>query len=208
METTGKVSQLHCVAVGITNQICNTEMMHARLSMSLLKTAPRMVVGRIATTTATITTTTTTTRLFSSRSVLLNSKSTTPEKTDAGIAHNLSEVNGPESLIGQGAKEGTIPTDLEQATGLERLELLGKLEGIDVFDTKPLDASRRGTMKDPIVIDSYDDYRYVGCTGSPAGSHQVMWLKPTVKQVARCWECGSVYKINPVGVQEPEHSHH
>lgn len=126
---------------------------------------------------------------------------TTPSPT---TAHNLAEVSGPETLIGPGAKEGTIPTDLEQATGLERLELLGKLEGIDVFDTKPLDSSRRGTMSDPIIVDSYDDYRYVGCTGSPAGSHQVMWLKPTVDQVARCWECGSVYKINPVGAP---HSH-
>ncbi|CAL9728150.1 cytochrome c oxidase subunit 4, mitochondrial [Monosporozyma unispora] len=176
--------------------------MQARLSMSLLKTtAPRMMTLRTAVPVSR--------RLFCSRSLLQNKQqahSSTPETT-TGTAHNLAEVNGPESLIGPGAKEGTIPTDLEQATGLERLELLGKLEGIDVFDTKPLDASRRGTMKDPIVVDSYDDYRYVGCTGSPAGSHQVMWLKPTVDQVARCWECGSVYKINPVGVPDPHHKH-
>ena len=37
-----------------------------------------------------------------------------------------------------------MPTDLEQATGLERLEILGKMEGIDIFDMKPLDASRLG----------------------------------------------------------------
>ncbi|CAI4061540.1 hypothetical protein SKDZ_07G0790 [Saccharomyces kudriavzevii ZP591] len=123
------------------------------------------------------------------------------------IAQNLAEVNGPETLIGPGAKEGTVPTDLDQETGLARLELLGKLEGIDVFDTKPLDSSRKGTMKDPIIIESYDDYRYVGCTGSPAGSHTIMWLKPTVNEVARCWECGSVYKLNPVGVPSDDHHH-
>lgn len=147
-------------------------------------------------------------RLLSYSRVSLNSasKSTTPDKVST--ATKLSEVNGPETLIGPGAKEGTIPSDLEQATGLERLELLGNLEGIEVFDTKPLDSSRRGTMDDPIIVDSYDDYRYVGCTGSPAGSHTVMWLKPTVDQVARCWECGSVYKVNPVGVQKPhDHEH-
>jgi hypothetical protein len=38
-----------------------------------------------------------------------------------------------------------VPTDLEQATGLERFEILGKMQGIDVFDMKPLDASRKGT---------------------------------------------------------------
>lgn len=43
-----------------------------------------------------------------------------------------------------GAQPGTVPTDIDQATGLERLEILGKMQGIDVFDMKPLDASRKG----------------------------------------------------------------
>lgn len=140
-------------------------------------------------------------RTFTTARVALQSKPAV--KT----AQSLSEVNGPETLIGPGAKEGEVPTDLEQATGLERLELLAKLEGIDLFDQKPLDSSRRGTMQDPIIVESYDDYRYVGCTGSPADSHNVMWLKPTVNQVARCWECGSVYKLKPVGVDTGDHHH-
>lgn len=138
-------------------------------------------------------------RTFTSSSTILNTSN--PIKT----ASSLSEVKGPENLIGPGAKEGTFPTDLDQATGLERLELLGKLEGIEVFDTKPLDSSRKGTMMDPIIIESFDDYRYVGCTGSPADSHVIEWLKPTVDKVARCWECGSVYKLKPVGVPQDEH---
>lgn len=48
--------------------------------------------------------------------------------------------------MGPGAPDGTVPTDLEQATGLERLELLGKLEGKDIFDMTPLDSSRKGTQ--------------------------------------------------------------
>jgi cytochrome c oxidase subunit 5b len=43
-----------------------------------------------------------------------------------------------------GAAPGTVPTDLEQATGLERFEILGKMQGVDVFDMKPLDSSRKG----------------------------------------------------------------
>lgn len=140
-------------------------------------------------------------RAFNTSRVFLQSK------TVAKTAQTLSEVNGPETLIGPGGKAGEIPTDLEQATGLERLELLAKLEGIEVFDLKPLDASRKGTMENPIEIESYDDYRYVGCTGAPADSHQVMWLKPTVNQVARCWECGSVYKLKPVGVKTDDGHH-
>lgn len=55
------------------------------------------------------------------------------------------EVRTEEDLIGPGAAPGTVPTDLEQSTGLERLEILGKMEGVDVFDMRPLDASRLGT---------------------------------------------------------------
>ena len=40
----------------------------------------------------------------------------------------------------------------QQATGLERFELLGKLEGVDVFDMKPLEMTRIGTPQDPIPI--------------------------------------------------------
>ena len=50
-----------------------------------------------------------------------------------------------DDLFPPGAEPGTIPTDLDQATGLERFEILGKMQGIDVFDMKPLDASRLGT---------------------------------------------------------------
>lgn len=49
-----------------------------------------------------------------------------------------------EDLLPPGGAPGTIPTDLDQATGLERFEILGKMQGIDVFDMKPLDASRKG----------------------------------------------------------------
>ena len=57
------------------------------------------------------------------------------------------EVKSEEDLLPPGAPPGTVPTDLEQATGLERLEILGKMEGIDIFDMKPLDASRKGMME-------------------------------------------------------------
>lgn len=62
------------------------------------------------------------------------------------------EANGPQpteiktvdDLTGPGAPPGVVPTDAEQSTGLERLEILGKMEGVDIFDMRPLDASRLG----------------------------------------------------------------
>jgi len=57
----------------------------------------------------------------------------------------LSEIKDEHDLLPPGGAPGTVPTDLEQATGLERLEILGKMQGVDVFDMRPLDASRVGT---------------------------------------------------------------
>lgn len=87
-----------------------------------------------------------------------------------------SEIKSEDDLLGPGARPGTVPTDLEQATGLERLEILGKMEGVDIFDMRPLDASRKGTMENPIMVRSAGDEQYAGCTGSPADSHVVTWL--------------------------------
>ena len=55
-------------------------------------------------------------------------------------------------IYGEGAKAGQIPTDENQSTGLERLQVLGAIEGVEVFDLKPLDSSRVGTLADPIKV--------------------------------------------------------
>jgi cytochrome c oxidase subunit 5b len=60
------------------------------------------------------------------------------------------EIKNEQDLIGPGAAIGTVPSDLEQATGLERLEILGKMQGVDIFDMKPLDASRKGRTRHAI----------------------------------------------------------
>lgn len=61
-----------------------------------------------------------------------------------GFLSRTTEIKTEDDLIPPGAKPGTIPTDYLQATGLERLELIGKMQGIDIFDMRPLDASRKG----------------------------------------------------------------
>ncbi|EGE07378.1 hypothetical protein TEQG_06363, partial [Trichophyton equinum CBS 127.97] len=105
-------------------------------------------------------------------------------------------------------KPGTVPTDLEQSTGLERLELLGKMQGIDIFDQKPLDASRLGTIQDPIIVKSAGEEHYVGCTGYPADSHTVIWLTVSKdRPIERCSECGNTIKMDYVGPKEDPHAH-
>ncbi|KAM0281818.1 hypothetical protein ACHAQH_003307 [Verticillium albo-atrum] len=121
----------------------------------------------------------------------------------------FAQIKSEDDLIGAGAKAGTIPTDLEQSTGLERLEILGKMEGVDIFDMRPLDASRTGTMENPINVRSAGDEQYLGCTGSPADSHVVKWLTISRERpIERCPECGSVYNMEYVGPQDDGHGHH
>ena len=69
-------------------------------------------------------------------------------------------------IFGEGAKPGEIPTDENQSTGLERLQVLGAIEGVEVFDFKPLDSSRIGTLADPIKVFSMVSARRVPYTVS------------------------------------------
>ncbi|PQE15588.1 Cytochrome c oxidase subunit 4 mitochondrial protein [Rutstroemia sp. NJR-2017a BBW] len=142
-----------------------------------------------------------------------------------GLIRRTLEIKNEADLVGPGAAPGTIPTDIEQATGLERLEILGKMQGVDVFDMKPLDSSRKGTLDNPIIVKSYGDEQYAGCTGYPVDSHITIWLalrwlclSPitalTMSQmsrdrpVERCPECGNVLKMEYVGPTEDVHDHH
>ncbi|KAJ4287058.1 Cytochrome c oxidase subunit 4 [Collariella sp. IMI 366227] len=120
----------------------------------------------------------------------------------------LSEIKTEADLIGPGAQPGTVPTDVEQSTGLERLEILGKMEGVDIFDMRPLDSSRLGTMQNPVMVRSAGEEQYAGCTGVPADSHNVIWLTMTRERpIERCPECGSCYKMEYVGPEEDPHAH-
>ncbi|OCK83395.1 cytochrome c oxidase polypeptide IV mitochondrial precursor [Lepidopterella palustris CBS 459.81] len=130
-------------------------------------------------------------------------------KEPTGQMKKLEEITSEEDLLPPGAARGTVPTDLEQSTGLERLEILGKMQGIDIFDMKPLDSSRKGTLDHPIVVKSFGDEQYAGCTGYPADSHVVHWLTMSRdRPVERCPECGNVLKMEYVGPQDDGHGHH
>lgn len=121
------------------------------------------------------------------------------------------DIRSPDDLLAPGAAPGTIPTDLDQAVGLERLEILGKMQGVDIFDMKPLDASRLGTLDNPIIVKSAGEENYAGCTGFPADSHNVIWLTVSrTRPIERCPECGNVLKMEYIGPQEDDshHDHH
>ncbi|CAL5870136.1 uncharacterized protein PFLUO_LOCUS4371 [Penicillium psychrofluorescens] len=145
-------------------------------------------------------------RPFSSSVARRNDKKWAPKQE--GKVLPFDEIKNEDDLIAPGAKPGTVPTDISQATGLERLELIGKMQGIDIFDMRPLDASRKGTLDNPIIVTGAGDEQYAGCTGYPADSHQVNWLTVSRERpIERCNECGNVVKLNYVGPEEDPHAH-
>ncbi|WFD29360.1 Cytochrome c oxidase subunit 4 [Malassezia sp. CBS 17886] len=105
----------------------------------------------------------------------------------------------PPIIQGPGAAPGQVATDMDQSTGIERFEYLGDLNGIDVFDQEPLDASRYGTMKNPIVVPSMYPERIIGSTGFPADSFEPIWLTLRRNHTARCPRSGNVYVMNYMG---------
>ncbi|KAH7419139.1 subunit IV of cytochrome c oxidase [Cadophora sp. MPI-SDFR-AT-0126] len=147
-------------------------------------------------------------RSFTSSIVRREAAPTPASGSNDSKIKKFQDIKSEEDLIGPGAAPGTVPTDLEQATGLDRLEILGKMQGVDIFDMKPLDASRLGTLDNPIVVKSFGDEQYAGCTGFPADSHNVIWLTMSRERpVERCPECGNVLKMDYVGPQEDPHAH-
>ncbi|KAG0167754.1 Cytochrome c oxidase subunit 4 [Apophysomyces sp. BC1015] len=124
-------------------------------------------------------------------------------RLSGAVAHNDVEKN-----LGPGAAPGTVPTDVEQATGLERLEILAKLEGREYFDTAPLNMTHHGTFENPMVVKSHDPVRFVGCTGYPAESHETIWISVDKSHGHdRCPECGSVFSLDFVGSEDDAHHH-
>lgn len=104
--------------------------------------------------------------------------------------HDLAEAsNEGQIMIGPGAAPGTVPTDEDQSTGLERFELLHKLQGEEPFFNDPVEITHFGTMEKPIMIKSLFSTRIVGCTGL-GDAHETLWMNIHKDKVGRCKECG------------------
>lgn len=103
------------------------------------------------------------------------------------------------AVVGPGASDPSlIATTYEQAAGAERLELLGELSGRSAFLTEPLKVDHYGTLKDPIMVDSVEGRRLVGCTGFPKYSHDPMWFWVAEGEPMRCIDCGQAFRINKI----------
>ena len=90
--------------------------------------------------------------VFTGRASVARTSSLFRSLSTSAIRHSDDHHAAAPSIYGVGAKPGEIPTDEGQSTGLDRVQVLGLLEGVDVFDLEPLDSSRIGTLANPIKV--------------------------------------------------------
>ncbi|XP_053126202.1 cytochrome c oxidase subunit 5B, mitochondrial [Hemicordylus capensis] len=104
---------------------------------------------------------------------------------------------GPLRLAGasRSMSVGGIPTDEEQATGLERKVMEALEKGLDPYSVLP-PKRYAGTKEDPHIVPSVTDKRIVGCICEEDNS-TVIWFWVHKGEVHRCPSCGAHYKLVP-----------
>jgi cytochrome c oxidase subunit 5b len=67
----------------------------------------------------------------------------------------------------------------------------------------------KGTIDNPVIVRSFGEEQYIGCTGVPADTHEILWLVATRdRPIERCGECGNVIKMEYVGPELGHDDHH
>mmetsp|Transcript_46197 Transcript_46197/g.92338 ORF Transcript_46197/g.92338 Transcript_46197/m.92338 type:complete len:98 (+) Transcript_46197:302-595(+) len=90
---------------------------------------------------------------------------------------------------------------MDQATGLERAELLAENEGKNLFDVQPVGAF--GTKENPVIVESIYEERIMGCPGGCAsgdttGFNELRWFIVKREKPYVCPECSQVFKLKQV----------
>ncbi|XP_022604412.1 cytochrome c oxidase subunit 5B, mitochondrial [Seriola lalandi dorsalis] len=99
----------------------------------------------------------------------------------------------PAPALTRSMATGGIPTDEEQATGLERIIMENMKEGKDPYNMmKPKAYS--GTKDDPNIVPSITNKRIVGCVCEEDNT-AVVWFWIHEGEAQRCPSCGSYYKL-------------
>ncbi|XP_028852373.1 cytochrome c oxidase subunit 5B1 [Denticeps clupeoides] len=101
----------------------------------------------------------------------------------------------PAQAAVRGMAAGGIPTDEEQATGLEKVLLNATKKGTDPYSMfKPKEYA--GSKEDPHLVPSIANKRIVGCVCEEDNTAIVwFWLHQGPGQ--RCPSCGAHYKLVP-----------
>ncbi|XP_018978789.2 cytochrome c oxidase subunit 5B, mitochondrial-like [Cyprinus carpio] len=101
----------------------------------------------------------------------------------------------PAVALSRGMAAGGIPTDEEQATGLEKKIMNAMKTGTDPYNMlKPKEYA--GSKSDPHLVPSITNKRIVGCVCEEDNT-AVVWFWLHEGEAQRCPSCGSHYKLVP-----------
>uniref|UniRef100_A0A8C5ZW25 Cytochrome c oxidase subunit 5B, mitochondrial n=1 Tax=Marmota marmota marmota TaxID=9994 RepID=A0A8C5ZW25_MARMA len=98
------------------------------------------------------------------------------------------------------ASGGVVPTDDEQATGLEREVLMATRKGLDPYNISS------GTKEDPKLVPSITHKRNIGCI-CEEDNNAVIWFLLHKGETQRCPNCGTHYKAGSPPVSRHRLSH-
>uniref|UniRef100_A0A4X2KDT4 Cytochrome c oxidase subunit 5B, mitochondrial n=1 Tax=Vombatus ursinus TaxID=29139 RepID=A0A4X2KDT4_VOMUR len=93
------------------------------------------------------------------------------------------------------ATGGGIPSDEEQATGLEREIMMAARDDLDPYNVLAPKAAP-GTKEEPSLVPSITDKRIVGCV-CEEDNNAVIWFWLHKGKTYRCPNCGTHYKLVP-----------
>ncbi|XP_056320345.1 cytochrome c oxidase subunit 5B, mitochondrial [Danio aesculapii] len=101
----------------------------------------------------------------------------------------------PAPAAARALASGGIPTDDEQATGLERIVMEASKKGLDPYNIlKPKEYA--GSKQDPHIVPSISTKRIVGCVCEEDNT-AVVWFWLHQGEAQRCPSCGAYYKLVP-----------
>ncbi|CAL8276220.1 unnamed protein product [Merluccius merluccius] len=99
----------------------------------------------------------------------------------------------PALALNRGMAAGGIPTDEEQATGLEKVIMTAAKEGADPYNLmRPKEYA--GSKADPHMVPSISNKRIVGCVCEEDNT-AVVWFWLHQGEAQRCPSCGAHYQL-------------
>ncbi|KAM4866580.1 cytochrome c oxidase subunit 5B, mitochondrial [Thomomys bottae] len=113
----------------------------------------------------------------------------------AALAGQALRTRGPHgaAVVRSMASKGGVPTDEEQATGLEREIMIARQKGLDPYNILAPKATS-GTKEDPNLVPSTGNKRIVGCV-CEEDNCTVIWFWLHKGETQRCPGCGTHYKL-------------
>ncbi|XP_063066119.1 cytochrome c oxidase subunit 5B, mitochondrial [Engraulis encrasicolus] len=99
----------------------------------------------------------------------------------------------PMKTLARGMSAGGIPTDEEQATGMEKLVMHATKDGKDPWSMyRPKEYA--GSKEDPHLVPSITNKRIVGCVCEEDNT-AVVWFWLHQGEAQRCPSCGAHYRL-------------